>query len=394
MVFGFHAWFVGLPIADRADWSSSLAGAAFRTVDAALENFGVQGVALFYVISGFLLYRPFVAARAAGERGPGIGGYFIRRGLRIFPAYWAALTIIGLVQGSGGLFTWNGIWDYYLFNHIYSFQTLYGNPVPSAWTLGVELSFYLFLSLWVVTLGRFLPGGSGWFRREVAALGVVAGLSFGWMLWVLLDPATRPHAFQPKLVALPASLYVFVGGMALAALSVRLAQPDAQAGAERRGERLAELLSRYGWRVALVGLVLMAAFGSRSGIGPQDWALRALVDSTLKVVIAVGLVAPAVFRRRPSALPLRVLGSRLALYLGLVSYGIYIWQLFVMDRLFHRGALNLGLPTLVTFPAAAVLALVVTTLIASASWYLLEKRLIGWGAALTGRSGRSARVGG
>src|SRR5437016_2614913 len=46
-----------------------------------------QGVAIFFVISGFLLYRPFVTARADGRR-LRLGGYAARRLARIVPAYW------------------------------------------------------------------------------------------------------------------------------------------------------------------------------------------------------------------------------------------------------------------------------------------------------------------
>ena len=43
------------------------------------------GVALFFLISGFLLYRPFVIAHAQGERFPDVGAYAWRRFLRIVP---------------------------------------------------------------------------------------------------------------------------------------------------------------------------------------------------------------------------------------------------------------------------------------------------------------------
>src|SRR4051794_41542872 len=48
------------------------------------------GVAIFFVLSGFLLYRPFVAARLGGRPGPSVGRYARRRLLRIIPAYWVA----------------------------------------------------------------------------------------------------------------------------------------------------------------------------------------------------------------------------------------------------------------------------------------------------------------
>src|SRR5258705_9063723 len=61
------------------------------------------GVAIFFVISGFLLYRPFAAARAAGAAPPATGAYAWRRGLRIVPAYWLALTVSALILGTKGV---------------------------------------------------------------------------------------------------------------------------------------------------------------------------------------------------------------------------------------------------------------------------------------------------
>ncbi len=52
------------------------------------------GVAIFFVISGFLLYRPLLATQVLGARGTSLGTYAWRRFLRIIPAYWLALTIL------------------------------------------------------------------------------------------------------------------------------------------------------------------------------------------------------------------------------------------------------------------------------------------------------------
>src|SRR5947209_19307560 len=52
------------------------------------------GVPIFFAISGFLLYRPFVAAHLEGKAGPRVGDYAWRRFLRIVPAYWFALTVL------------------------------------------------------------------------------------------------------------------------------------------------------------------------------------------------------------------------------------------------------------------------------------------------------------
>jgi peptidoglycan/LPS O-acetylase OafA/YrhL len=50
------------------------------------------GLTLFFVLSGFLLYRPFVAAAMAKRPLPSIRDYLRRRALRILPAYWVILS--------------------------------------------------------------------------------------------------------------------------------------------------------------------------------------------------------------------------------------------------------------------------------------------------------------
>ncbi|HWH92968.1 MAG TPA: acyltransferase family protein, partial [Baekduia sp.] len=73
-----------------------------------------SGVALFFVISGFLLYRPFVAGRYRGERGPKVTHYARRRVLRIVPAYWLALTVLAIWPGLAFVFT-DKWWIFYGF---------------------------------------------------------------------------------------------------------------------------------------------------------------------------------------------------------------------------------------------------------------------------------------
>ncbi len=60
------------------------------------------GVPFFFLLSAFLLYRPFVAARREDRDRPAFSGYAKRRFLRIAPAYWAVLLISGVVPGMAG----------------------------------------------------------------------------------------------------------------------------------------------------------------------------------------------------------------------------------------------------------------------------------------------------
>ena len=66
---------------------------------------GGLGPTLFFAISGFLLYRPWVAAGAAGKPRPSTSRYLRRRALRILPAYWFALTVLAIFPGIVGLFS-------------------------------------------------------------------------------------------------------------------------------------------------------------------------------------------------------------------------------------------------------------------------------------------------
>jgi peptidoglycan/LPS O-acetylase OafA/YrhL len=52
------------------------------------------GVSVFFLISGFLLYRPFAVSHFVGRDQPDAGRFWVRRLLRIVPAYWLALTVL------------------------------------------------------------------------------------------------------------------------------------------------------------------------------------------------------------------------------------------------------------------------------------------------------------
>src|SRR6476620_6181186 len=92
---------------------ATLAGSAMTRLNA--------GVAVFFVLSGFLLYRPFVAARLAGAPAPGVGRYLRRRLLRIVPAYYLAAVLGALFLGVGGVLT-HDWWSHAAFIQAYGFS--------------------------------------------------------------------------------------------------------------------------------------------------------------------------------------------------------------------------------------------------------------------------------
>src|ERR1700687_373775 len=78
------------------------------------------GVSVFFLISGFLLYRPFAVSHLSERTSPNSRRFWERRLLRIVPAYWLALTVLTYVfhaisMGAG----WQGIVSHYFFLQIY-----------------------------------------------------------------------------------------------------------------------------------------------------------------------------------------------------------------------------------------------------------------------------------
>src|SRR5215211_5159432 len=114
------------------------------------------GVTIFFLLSGFLLYRPFVSARLGERDRPTIPGYTRRRLLRILPAYWLALTVLAFWPGLTQMWEPHD-WVYYGLVQIYFPQWIAGGLLP-AWSLAIEISFYAALPLIVLLMERPFMG--------------------------------------------------------------------------------------------------------------------------------------------------------------------------------------------------------------------------------------------
>ncbi|HKP89749.1 MAG TPA: acyltransferase [Thermoleophilaceae bacterium] len=332
-----------------------------------------SGISVFFVISGFLLYRPFVKARLEGLPMPAVGAYAWRRFLRIVPAYWLALTVIALWLSLEIVV--DPAWHvplFYGFGQIYTADTALGGLGP-AWTLCVEVTFYAFLPLWALAMR-----GRG-FRAELAAL---AGLWLASLVWKLL--ATRhvePSSLDsgPWLMPLPNFLDQFAAGMALALVSVR----GLPASLERA--------TRHAWpwwvAAALAYWLLSTRIGLHGRLGEDVTPREFMLRHELELVVAVGLIVPAIFAFGRAGPVRRVLAWRPLLYLGLVSYGIYLWHEALVRKI-ATGTSDwmtdtLGLGVEARFAVLFGLTLAAATAVASASYYAVErpalslKRLVG-----------------
>ena len=245
---------------------------------------------IFFVLSGFLLYRP-VRSRAAARRAGAA-----RRRLRLAaraadrPGVLARADRDRARRPAARHFEPGHAVVYYGFLQIYGDLVLGG--ITQAWTLCVEVAFYALLPLWALALRR--AGRLG--RGELSALAGLAALALAWNVVVVLAAADPDHANASRmLIWLPAFLDHFALGMALAVLSV-VAERD---GRTPRARRVG--------RAAPVGGVARRARGvhgssrSASGSRPENrldapmTAAQTLARHWLYAAVAVGVLLPAVF---------------------------------------------------------------------------------------------------
>jgi peptidoglycan/LPS O-acetylase OafA/YrhL len=187
-------------------------------------------IAVFFLISGFLIYRPFVKARLLDRPALSVRAYGWRRVLRAVPAFWVALTLIAVSVGPDIVGVRSGLRNY-LFLQLYH----HGGTdavIPQAWTLSVEIAFYVTLPLWVWLMRR-LPARDfrGRFRGEVLGTSALVAGSLAYSAILAYSGATDPITFTPDSVlsALPGYMGHIGMGMLLAVVSV---------GVERRGVAL------------------------------------------------------------------------------------------------------------------------------------------------------------
>ncbi len=135
----YHVYVYGAPDGQRVDMGPL--GKVFDNLRA--------GVTLFFVLSGFLLYRVFVSAALRDRPMPSVRNYFRNRALRIVPAYVAVLLAVALVfehelltrplqLGANLLFLQN-----YIPAYIGTSPDAAG--IAPAWSIVIEVSFYLVL---------------------------------------------------------------------------------------------------------------------------------------------------------------------------------------------------------------------------------------------------------
>lgn len=297
------------------------------------------GVALFFVLSGFLLSRPYLARAALGMAHPATGHYLWKRALRILPVYIVAVVLaLALLDANADL----GVRDWLV--TLAMLNTFVDPQLPAGltqmWSLAVEATFYLALPvLMLAATGRRPRGDSpaavsadgrgGLDARRVLLLATAMVVV---TVWWHLDGAARTDALTDaySLQWLPAYLSWFAVGIGLALAHV--VQQSARPA--RWSTRILALGEQPGVCWVLVAGLMLVATTPLAGptlfypaTGAETLTKNLLYAAIGGLVVLTGLHPPAGSGYRA------VLGSAPARHLGLTSYSLFCLHLLVLDLL-------------------------------------------------------------
>ncbi|GAB2725593.1 acyltransferase family protein [Arthrobacter bambusae] len=337
-----------------------------------------QGLPLFFVLSGFLLFRPFATSIMRGKELPSIRRYAANRLLRIYPAYLVILGATALVMGSvyikgsthgfgpdniGRLTEPIKFLANALLVHMFIPQFVMSG-LPVAWSLTAEITFYVAVPLMALLSARLVRlGTSKAVALAIAPVAlVVIGLgvtSWGHAAADHLDYTQRvDFAFGQTGTAV--LLRSFLGqadlfGYGIAAALVVVALD------ERGVQRVAAWV-----KVVLLAAAVAAIWAGMSGTMPY-------LSNMAGVASALVLLAVVLPSSRDGG------ANRLALlfewrpirFTGTISYSIYLWHLPVIFWLMtHK--LTVG-GTVLALPFNTILVLGIVLPLSALTYYLVER---------------------
>jgi peptidoglycan/LPS O-acetylase OafA/YrhL len=288
----------------------------------ALVREGYLGVTVFFALSGFLITtRYFNDLR---ERKISYGSYLIKRFARIYPLYFFVMTFmvvaLGRPIGQPPADAWSAIVNYTLTQAL--FPSLLLSGTATAWTLTIEEAFYLLAPVLMKCLMPVEPhtASPSLLWRLLMRTSLVISLAFGIAIALSFIPPILSNTLLGAKVTYLLQYSPFgrlpdlIIGMLLGVIYVNR-------------ERLPRLHG-YSWLLIWVGvvgtgigIVLTNVIGGEIG----SYANRAV---TFMVAITCGIsVLGMALDSSNRNLITRVLGSRPLVYLGKLSYGLYLIQL-------------------------------------------------------------------
>jgi peptidoglycan/LPS O-acetylase OafA/YrhL/lysophospholipase L1-like esterase len=346
---------------------------------------GLLGVGVFFTLSGYLITDLLLGQWAARGR-LALADFWARRARRLLPALFVMLAVVtawvtlldrarlaGLRGAVAAAATYSSNW--YLIVQGQSYFSRFAPPAPldHLWSLAVEEQFYLAWP-WLLLAGLVLvrrlrrgrPGGVAWLALPTLALAACSA----WAMLVLYHPGFDPTRVYEGTDTRASGLLI---GAALA-----MTWPSRRPAPGRAARTLLDA-------GGIAGLAVIALMIWRTG------QYAPFLDRGGLVLLSVASAAVIAAVATPRAVTGRALGCGPLRWLGVRSYGIYLWHYPVI---------------VLTTPANAGENLVraawqtaVTIAVAALSWRYIEEPIRRGALArlwhqLRGATGRPARPAG
>ncbi|TMQ07351.1 MAG: acyltransferase [Deltaproteobacteria bacterium] len=299
---------------------------ALRVIDHVVGDLGVR---TFFVISGFLITTLLVSEYRKHGR-ISLRDFYIRRVYRIFPAFYVYLAVM-LIAFALGWISLPGEDIAFAATYTMNFHAERAWWLGHLWSLAVEEQFYL---LWPLVLLLLRP------RRALGfAVGAIAVAPVLRIIATILWPDNR----------LTDQAFPFVFDALATGCSLALAREEL----ERSSLYVRVLDSQWFWFLPLACIVALSVQSTWFNLG-------------VGVTLGNLGIALAIHRsvRHPTYAIGRLLETRPFVWIGALSYSLYLWQQPFVNR--HADSI------LNTFPIHIAIALV----IASVSYYLVEQPML------------------
>lgn len=339
------------------------------------------GIGPFFVMSGLFLYRPWVRkALLPGQPTPHQGKYFLRRAARLLPAVWL-MTLASLLVLNASSISHGGLWFFlrpFTLLQVYDFQFYAGLDV--AWTVPAEAQFYIALPILAV-IGHLLSKLAKTPRAKARVLTIplyaLVAVQLFWVAYVHTHYGPwPPQFFYPMGMGGVLALgMLFAIWTVLSEVSPK-DTPKIMNAARKRPNLF--------W-LGMVGVFAISCAKLWETPGTADWvtAPAAINQSILFMAFSFLSMLPLVVPGGISRLMKVVLGNPVSVYLGRISYGIYLWHFFAMYLVANNGT-----PFKTTYGPVGMLlgkfgfwelflpTILLSVLFASVSYWLMERPII------------------
>jgi peptidoglycan/LPS O-acetylase OafA/YrhL len=305
---------------------------------------GFCGVDVFFVISGFLIGS--IVVNEINDGGFSIIRFWERRARRILPALFAMIAVVSVFSyiyfyptelvryGNGALAAIFSASNFYFYSKTgYFGLTAQAEPLLHTWSLAVEEQFYLFLPLFMLGIRKFAP--NAW-KQSLLAVTIIS----------FLVSVYYSYAYPTKAFYLPDSRAweLLLGTMLALGLHPKISSI-----------RWANIIGLVGLGLILVPMLVYTEATPFPGL-----AALAPCMGTVFVIVA---------GEQPKSVSARVLSLRPIVFIGLISYSVYLWHwpLIVFQNTDSAFFQTLS-------PPAVKAALVASSLVlGSLSWWLIER---------------------